>query len=412
MLSYFKMFFSERDTLSLRDTFLMGCIIFSGFWIGVVAPFFTWVWPKETLFSAHLTAVQIWFIYSILGFFALLLFAVTVMVVIRSFIGKGSVVITSMKEKAFSALEPNNQKLNQTEQLVHYDGSIMAKLEEKVVQTSDETNLLSNQITTYTEKVEQSSSEFYKILHNIFSISTSMERILETTAETETVIHHKIKNVAHSSMNASQVLQSNIEFVNELENMLGSEKSDSQMLDKQIETHMINIEKVVTGIMDISRKTRVLALNASIEAVRIGEQGKSFLVVAKEVQDVAKITADLTEKISYETNEMSKIYQKVVNHFQQAKQLKETVPQVQLLLDQVTATVHDTERSIQKQNETIKEMSLQAVLEEIDRLGEVVTRNNRDLAIMPRELSETIENIHMMLYEVHEYIDEKSKIDS
>lgn len=412
MLSYFKMFFSEKDTLSLRDTFLMGCIIFSGFWIGVVAPFFTWVWPKETLFSAHLTAVQIWLMYSILGFFALLLFGVTVIIVIRSFIGSDSVVITSMKEKTSSALELNNQKLNQTEQSVYYDTSIMAKLEEKVVQTSDETNLLSNQITTYTEKVEQSSSEFYKILHNIFSISTSMEKILEATAETETVIHHKIKNVAHSSMNASQVLQSNIEFVNELENMIGSEKSDSQMLDKQIENHMINIEKVVKGIMDISRKTRILALNASIEAVRIGEQGKSFLVVAKEVQDVAKITADLTEKISYETNEMAKIYQKVVNHFQQAKQLKETVPQVQLLLDQVTATVHDTERSIQKQNETIKEMSLQAVLEEIDRLGDIVTRNNRDLAVMPRELSATIENIHMMLYEVHEYVGEKSKIDS
>lgn len=400
MLSYFKIFFSMRDTLSLRDTFLMGCIIFSGFWIGIVSPFFTWVWPKENLFSVHISAVQIWFMYSMLGLFAFLLFAVTVMIVIWSFIGKGSTVISSMNENIVSAQEINDQKT----QPMHYDGSVTVKLEEKLVQASDETYVLSNQMDIYTEKVEQSSSEFYKILHNIFNISTSLEKIIEATAETETVIHHKIKNVADSSMNASEVLQNNLKFVNELESILGDENSESQMLDKQIEVHMINIENVVKGITDISRKTKVLALNASIEAVRIGEQGKGFLVVAKEVQNVAQITAELNGKISYEMNQMSILYQKVINHFQQAKQLKETVPQVQLLLDQITVNVHDTEQSIQEQNEMIKEMSLQAVLEEIDRLGNIVTKNNRDLAIMPSELSATIENIHMMLYEVHEYM--------
>ena len=57
------------------------------------------------------------------------------------------------------------------------------------------------------------------------------------------------------------------------------------------------IGDVTDEIREISRKTNMLALNASIEAARAGEMGLSFSAVAREVKDLAKITASLTTDI-------------------------------------------------------------------------------------------------------------------
>ena len=43
------------------------------------------------------------------------------------------------------------------------------------------------------------------------------------------------------------------------------------------------IDKMVSVVRDISSKTDLLALNASIEAARAGQAGKGFAIVAHEV---------------------------------------------------------------------------------------------------------------------------------
>ena len=57
------------------------------------------------------------------------------------------------------------------------------------------------------------------------------------------------------------------------------------------------IAAMVNLIASISSQTRTLALNANIEAVRAGEHGRGFGVVATEVKDLAAQTAEAAEKI-------------------------------------------------------------------------------------------------------------------
>jgi methyl-accepting chemotaxis protein len=62
-----------------------------------------------------------------------------------------------------------------------------------------------------------------------------------------------------------------------------------------------SIASVVSLIDRVSKDTRLLALNASIEARRVGNQGRAFGVIADEVkvlaEDTAKATSDITQKI-------------------------------------------------------------------------------------------------------------------
>ncbi|HIJ61148.1 MAG TPA: methyl-accepting chemotaxis protein [Rhodospirillaceae bacterium] len=58
------------------------------------------------------------------------------------------------------------------------------------------------------------------------------------------------------------------------------------------------VDTVISFIQNIARRTRLLALNASIEAMLAGEHGHGFKVVANEVKQLADQTGKATEEIS------------------------------------------------------------------------------------------------------------------
>lgn len=71
----------------------------------------------------------------------------------------------------------------------------------------------------------------------------------------------------------------------------------------------------ITGtILNISSKTNLLALNASIESARAGEAGRGFAVVADEIRQLAEQTKGATEKIRTIAVELSDSAAEVVKN--------------------------------------------------------------------------------------------------
>lgn len=61
--------------------------------------------------------------------------------------------------------------------------------------------------------------------------------------------------------------------------------------------HLSNIDDIIASINNVTRQTKLLAFNATIEAVRVGETGKGFAVVAEEVRKLAQHSADDSKNI-------------------------------------------------------------------------------------------------------------------
>jgi methyl-accepting chemotaxis protein len=71
-------------------------------------------------------------------------------------------------------------------------------------------------------------------------------------------------------------------------------------------------EEIISTVQDLSSQSNLLAVNASIEAARAGDQGKGFAVVAQEIKSLADQSKNATDKITQILQEIRKSVASVV----------------------------------------------------------------------------------------------------
>ena len=81
------------------------------------------------------------------------------------------------------------------------------------------------------------------------------------------------------------------------------------------------IEKMLFTVRDISTKTDLLSLNASIEAVRAGQSGKGFAVVADEVARLAEKTQESISEIETAVDSFKDGFENLREFFLKSKDL-------------------------------------------------------------------------------------------
>ena len=106
----------------------------------------------------------------------------------------------------------------------------------------------------------------------------------------------------------------------------------------QLETAIRGIQQSMSKIVDIAEQTNILAINASIEAARAGQEGRGFSVVAVQVKKLAEEIKELAGEVDSGVNDVEG----------RANDLSQSISASQQSLGQNVGIVRQTENSFER----------------------------------------------------------------
>lgn len=156
--------------------------------------------------------------------------------------------------------------------------------------------------------IEDNSSQLVKVLenqkNNISNSGKAMDRAVESIKVTESVM-------------SDQSEKGNMLLVN-----IKNSEDKSSATDKTIHNIAKQASKVlqiINQINDISERTNLLAMNASIEAAHAGEKGRGFAVVAGEIRILAENTGKYSSEITANLMEINEMVESATLHSRESR---------------------------------------------------------------------------------------------
>ncbi len=138
---------------------------------------------------------------------------------------------------------------------------------------------------------------------------TETTTTVEEVKQTAQLATQKAKFVSESAQRATKVSESgkksssdSIEAMKQIKEQMESIAESIVRLSEQGQT----IGEIMLSVNDLAEQSNLLAVNASIEAAKAGEQGKGFAVVAQEVRNLAEQSKQATNQVRSILNDIQK----------------------------------------------------------------------------------------------------------
>jgi methyl-accepting chemotaxis protein len=124
--------------------------------------------------------------------------------------------------------------------------------------------------------------------------ASTMDNVIRKMQESAAETSELSTQVAGEAEKGYRAVHRTLDEIERIRNLTGVARAKIEALGARV----ADIGHIVKVIQEITEKTNLLALNASIIAAQAGEHGRSFSVVASEIKALAQRTAASTKEIS------------------------------------------------------------------------------------------------------------------
>ena len=286
------------------------------------------------------------------------------------------------------------------------DGTaVIASASESVMASVDETSAAVNEISVAIEQVTRNLDHLAGIVHQA---AAAMEQINSTISNVEqnSAISHEVSSQVKSQADESiSEVNKTIEALAEIQNSVEL----SYAAIKRLVENSTRIENIVSVINDITKRTNLLALNASIIAAQAGEYGKSFGVVADEIRNLSLQTGNSTGEITTIIEEIMSESRTAASNITNSKNLVQrgvelghsTGESLKAIYDRSVCSMEMTQQIKQATEEQVGSVQVVAhSMEDISSMTTQIFAASTDQAKATRSIAHSIETIKDMTHEM------------
>jgi len=175
-------------------------------------------------------------------------------------------------------------------------GQMVVNLRNQIRQILDGVSILAESTSQISATVSQVVVATSKASAGISESTTTVEQVKQTAK----VTREKAKKVVESSQQVVQVSEMGKTATDNTVFRINMIKEQMESIGEtvvKLSEHSQAIEAIINTVQDIADQSNLLAVNASIEAARAGDQGKGFAVVAQEIKSLADQSKKATEQV-------------------------------------------------------------------------------------------------------------------